>query len=289
MAIGTGLLLAGASVASGAIQANAASKAASASTAAADAAAQLQQKQFEQTTANYKPFLDAGNSSMQAYLYEMGLGPKPSFGATAPNIETIAGATREEKYRSASNSSGGREYTDETRTVTDPSQYKVGDKTFTTLSEAKSYAEANKTGGKEYGGYTQSPMAKYLMEEGVDSIQGSAAAGGGLFSGATLEALEGNRRNVIGADTQDYFSKLFGLSNMGMAAAGNQAGAGSAYANNVGQLQMGAAQARGQGYMGAANAFSGTIGDLAGTYGYFNNPMSAYAAPTLVGGFGGGR
>jgi hypothetical protein len=263
MAIGTGLLLAGASLAGGAVQASAAKKNASAQGKAADQATQLQREIFDQTSANYKPFLGAGRDAMAAYLYEMGLGPKPTIGATAPEITTIG---------------TGRKAT-----------YGVGDKTFTTLAEAEKFANANKTGGTEYGGYTQSPMAKYLMGEGVDSIQGSAAAGGGLFSGATLEALEGNRRNVIGADTADYFSKLFGTANMGMAAAGNQAGAGSAYANNVGQLQMGAAQAKGQGYMGAANAIGSTIGDMAGIYGYFNNPMAAYAAPTMTPSVGGAR
>ena len=123
------------------------------------------------------------------------------------------------------------------------------------------------------------------MEEGVDSVQGAAAAGGGLYSGATLEALERNRQQVIGADTADYFSKLFGLGNMGMSAAGNQASAGGAYANNVGSLAMQAANAKGQGYLATGQAIGNTIGDMAGIYGYFqgqNNPMAAYASPTMT-------
>jgi hypothetical protein len=162
-------------------------------------------------------------------------------------------------------------------------KWRVNGQSFSTLAEAEAFAAKNKTGGTEYGGYSQSPMAKYLMEEGVDSIEGSAAAGGGLYSGATLEALEGNRKQVIQADTADYFSKLFGLSNMGMAAAGNQAGAGSQYAGNVGNLQMQSAQAAGQARMQGAQAFNSTLGDMAGLYGYMQGPQAAYSAPTLFG------
>lgn len=284
MAIGTGLALLAGSAISGVASASGAKKAAKAQTAAADQATQLQREQFEQTTANYKPYLSAGNDAMAAYLYEMGLGPKPMFGATAPSIETIKTPGTKSVMNPLSGF-GGEDHRGITYTP-GSTTYKVGDKTFSTLSEAEDWANANKTGGTEYGGYTQSPMAKYLMEQGVDSITGSAAASGGLFSGASMEALENNRKTVIGADTSDYFSKLFGLTNMGMSAAGNQASAGSAYAGNVGNLAMQAANAKGQGYMGAANAFGGFINDAAGIMGYYgqqNNPMAAYASPTMTG------
>lgn len=268
MVIGTGLALLAGSAISGIAGASAAKKSAAATGKAADQATALQRDQFDQTTANYKPYLSAGNDAMAAYLYEMGLGPKPMMGGTAPKIEQFQ--TR------VANSSGQGD-----RASTG---YKVGDQQFSTLSEAEAYASKNRTGATEYAGYSTSPMAKYLLNEGVDSIQGSAAASGSLYSGAALDALESNRRTVIGADTADYFSKLFGTANMGMGAAGNQAGAGSAYANNVGQLQMNAASAKGQGYMNTANAISGFVGDAAGIAGYFQNPMAAYASPTMGGG-----
>lgn len=266
---GPALLLAGASLAGGAMQASAAKKAAKAQSAAADAATQLQREQFEQTSANYRPFLDAGKDAMAAYLYEMGLGPKPTFGGTRPQIE---------EFNVGGNQSASGAF------VGGETRYRVGGQEFSTLGEAEDYANANVTGGQEYAGYSMSPMAKYLMEQGSDDIRGMAASSGGLYSGAALEALESNRKTVVNADTSDYFAKLFGLTNVGMSAAGNQANAGAAYAGNVGNLQMQAAQAKGQGYMGAANAWGNTLGDMAGIYGYFGqqqNPMAAYAAPTM--------
>ena len=286
MAIGTGLALLAGSAISGAASASAAKKSAAATGKAADQATKLQRDIFDQTTANYKPYLEAGNNGLAAYLYEMGLGPKPTFAgaAVAPAIEAYEVPVSQKRGL------------DGKVIPTDPvTKYRVGGQSFSTLAEAEKWANDNKTpgAGTEYGGYTQSPMAKYLMQEGVDSITGSAAASGGLFSGASMKALEDNRRTVIGADTSDYFSKLFGLTNMGMSAAGNQASAGSAYAGNVGNLAMQAANAKAQGYTGAANAFGGFINDAAGIMGYYgqqSNPMAAYASPTLAGPFSlGGR
>lgn len=284
------IALAGASLASGVISAGAAKKSAAATSEAAGEATALQRDIYDQTSENYAPYREAGNDAMAAYRYEMGLGPKPMMGGTRPTIETVTipgqptpglpGGTTSNGFPQLGGASGGLLG----GTTGGSTQYKVGGQTFSTLGEAEAWADKNKTGGTEYAGYSMSPMARYLMGEGVDSIQGAAAASGGLYSGASLEALESNRRTVVGADTADYLSKLLGTANMGMAASGNQAGAGSAYANNVGNLQMQAAQSKGQGYMGAANAMTGTIGDMAGIYGYMQNPMSAYAAPTMAGG-----
>lgn len=281
MAIGTGLALLAGSAVSAVAGAKGAKKAADVQSKAAKDSTALQKYVYDQTTANYKPYLEAGNNGLAAYLYEMGLGPKPTFAgaAVAPEVEAYEVPVSQKRGP------------DGKVIPTDPvTKYRVGGKNFSTLAEAEKWANDNKVpgAGTEYGGYTQSPMAKYLMQEGVDSITGSAAASGGLFSGASMEALENNRRTVIGADTADYFSKLFGLTNMGMSAAGNQASAGGAYANNVSQLNAQAAAAKGQGYMGSANAFGGFINDAAGIMGYYgqqSNPMAAYASPTMAGPF----
>jgi hypothetical protein len=254
------------------VQANAAKKAAKAQSKSADQATQLQKEMFDQITANYAPFLKAGKQGMAAYLYEMGLAGKPTFGMKpAMKIEEIdlnVGQRRD---------SDGNVIPGQSNTK----GYKVGTQTFSTLGEAQAY-QKEQQGGRQYEGYSMSPMAKYLMQEGMEGIEGGAAASGGLFSGATLEALEGNRRQVVQADTSDYMSRLLGLTNMGMGAAGNQASAGQNYANNVGNLAMQAGNAKAQGYMGVGNAISGFMGDAAGIYGYFNNPMQAYASPTMA-------
>lgn len=241
------------SLVSGLGQAKAAKKAAKAQESAAASDIALQREMFDKTNENLDPYRIAGNNGMAAYLYDIGMGPKPMIGADPLDITT--------------SESGNK-------TI-----YKVGGRAFTDEKLANIYAKKNGVQGKEYGGYSASPMAKYLLKTGVDSIEGSRAAVGGLYSGATLDQIENNRADVIGRDTADYFSRLTGLIGGGQAAAAGQAAAGQTYASAAGAAGRYGAQAAANGYAGSANALSGTIGDMAGIYGYFQNqnPMSAYA------------
>lgn len=278
MAIGTTAALVGGSLASAAIGASASKKAGQAAARSADAATALQREMFDETSARFAPFLGAGENALQAFLYEMGLGDRPTFGGTAPQIEEF---TTQGPVTIGSTQVGDTGSTMVMNPGPSITRFRVGGQDFETRSAAEEYANANKTGGREYQGYTETPMARYLMERGTDSIQGSAAARGGLFSGATLQALEDNRRQVISADTSDYFSKLLGLTNMGLGAAGNQASAGANFANNAGQSMMAAGQARAAGIQGVGQAFQTGISDMAGIMGYLN-PMAAYTAPTMA-------
>lgn len=140
-----------------------------------------------------------------------------------------------------------------------------------------------------YDGYSMSPAAKYAMETGVGDVNAAFSARGGYDSGAALEALESKRRNIVTADTTDYFNRLAGLTGMGQSAAAGQSAAGAQYAGSASNTMMGGANATAQGYLNAAGAIGSGINDAAGIYGYFNraNPTSAYAAPTLTRGIPG--
>ena len=52
-----------------------------------------------------------------------------------------------------------------------------------------SHADANRTGGTEYGGYTKTPGYDFRLQQGQDSLQSGAAARGGLYSGAAMRDL----------------------------------------------------------------------------------------------------
>lgn len=258
MAIGTiGALLAG-SIGSAAIGASASKRAGDTAARGARGAQKLQERIYNEQSANYAPYRQSGNNAMAAILYEMGLGPKPTVGGTAPEI------TQTQSGRKTS--------------------YGVGGQSFSSMSAAEAYADANKTGGTEYAGYSESPMAKYMLEKGMEGIDGSASARGNLYSGATLSALENDRQRVIKADTGDYFNRLFNIKDTGLQAAGNQGQAGSNYASNAGNAMMQGANAQAGGIMGQGQAFQTGISDAAGIYGYFSNPMQAYAKPALFGG-----
>lgn len=71
----TGALGAGAAVLSSDNQASAAKSAAQTQASAANQAAQIQQTEFNTTTANEAPYLQAGNTSLNALMTQLGLGP----------------------------------------------------------------------------------------------------------------------------------------------------------------------------------------------------------------------
>lgn len=259
MAIGTGLALAAASLGGTLAQTSAAGKANKATTKAADAATALQRDQFNQVTEANRPFVQGGSDAFKSMLFNAGLGAAPTIGANTPAV------------------------------VSTGSGFTVGDKVFTAREAAEAYAKTQTTGGTTYGGYSASPMAKYLMETGVDTIEGSRAAAGGLYSGATLKALEDSRRSIVQSDTGDYYARLMQLAGMGQASASNQAAAGQNYATSAGQIGMNAANQRAQNTINTGSAIAGGIDDMAGIYGYFSNPMSAYGASANAPMFGGGK
>lgn len=161
-----------------------------------------------------------------------------------------------------------------------------------TVKRMSPFYEAGKTANQAYnymlglgdapegfGGYSVSPMAQYLIDEGMSGIEGMRAKAGGLFSGATLKALEDDRRRVIGADVREYMDRVGGVAAGGQNAAANMGNAGANYANNAGNAMMTAANAKAGGYLGMANAIQGGIGDMAGIYGYLQGPMGAFATP----------
>lgn len=88
-------------------------------------------------------------------------------------------------------------------------------------------------------------------------MQASAAARGGLNSGATLKALTKFGNNY--ADQQGYtpyMNRLAALSGMAQTSTNQTNALGQNYANQVGNNLQNAGQARAQGIYGNANAWS---------------------------------
>lgn len=112
--------------------------------------------------------------------------------------------------------------------------------------------------------FRNTPGYQFGLDEGAKTVQASAAARGGLNSGATLKAL-----TKFGNDYADqqgftpYMNRLAALSGMAQTST-NQTGAlGQNYANQVGQNLQNAGQARAQGIYGSANAWSNYTNSMA--------------------------
>ncbi len=143
------------------------------------------------------------------------------------------------------------------------------------------------------------PGYQFRLQEGRDVLEHSAAARGGLLTGATAEALtrygqdyaSGEYSNVYNRALTEYqqaynifqqnqanqFNRLASMSGMGQTAAGQLSSAGQFAAGNVGNILLGsaaqqgqsiqnAAAARASGYYDSANAWNnalqGGVGNL---------------------------
>ena len=116
----------------------------------------------------------------------------------------------------------------------------------------------------DYAGFEASPGFQYSLDTSNQAIEGSAAGNGGLFSGATLEALQ---ENSIGLAQQDYgahLNRLSGVSGQGLSASNALAGDISANRDIYGMGTMGIGatlsdSSRTQGQIDA-NMIGGTAG-----------------------------
>lgn len=115
------------------------------------------------------------------------------------------------------------------------------------------------------------PGYAFRLSEGMKALERSAAARGGLLSGATLKGVQRygqdlasqeylNAFNRYQAERQARLGPLQSLAGVGQTSAQAIGAAGQTYAGNVGNLMGQAAQARASGYVGGANALTGALG-----------------------------
>lgn len=128
------------------------------------------------------------------------------------------------------------------------------------------------------------PSYQFRLQQGQDAIQSSAAARGGLLSGATLKALQGygqdmasqeyqNAYNRFNADQTNRYNRLSNLVGLGQNAAAKQGNAGMQTAQAVANNTMSGANSQAAGMVESANAKAkgqqallGGLGNLAGMF-----------------------
>lgn len=159
------------------------------------------------------------------------------------------------------------------------------------------------------------PGYQFRLSEGLKGLERSAAARGGLMSGAAGKALtrfgqdyaSNEYQNAYNRALTEYnarvnreatgYNRLASLAGIGQTATGALGAAGSQYGTNVGNLytQAGqaaaggltdAAAARASGYVGATNALTGGIGQAINYY--TQNQMMNRLFPSYMGSSGGG-
>jgi hypothetical protein len=140
--------------------------------------------------------------------------------------------------------------------------------------------------------FQQDPGYAFRIKEGQKRLDRSAAARGGLISGAALKAATEYGQEMGSQEYMNAFNRyqteraarlnpLQSLTGMGQTTANTIGTAGQNMASNVGEAQQSAAAARASGYVGGANALTSGLGT------YLNYSQGQNMLNAIRGGSGG--
>jgi len=121
-----------------------------------------------------------------------------------------------------------------------------------------------------FAAFRATPGYQFGLDEGKKAVEASAAARGGLNSGATLKALTKFGTNY--ADQQGftpYANRLAALAGVGQTATNQVGQYGTNYANQTGNNLINAGNARAGGIYGSANSWANGASQVAGAAGQY--------------------
>lgn len=115
------------------------------------------------------------------------------------------------------------------------------------------------------------PGYQFRLNEGLQGVNNSAAARGGLLSGGTMKALTKYGQDFASNEYQNQFNRLNTMSNAGQNSAAGQASQSQAFGNSSAQNYTNQGNATASGTLGNANAWSNALSGAVN--GYQNNQM----------------
>jgi hypothetical protein len=296
MPVAIPLAIAGAGVAGAAISSSASRSAANTVSQSTDRAADLQNQQFQQLLALQMPGYRRGEQASGAYMQALGLGGGPQQPQVQPQPGGYQGGTQgggglmTGSY-SGSGSSGGFQSggASDLAVQMAPGMMSGED----TAGPQIYYGGAGvpgspetlpprpgdpvQTGGTSGGGaldiYSQvrnTPGYQAQLDQGLKAIDRAAPLTGGMYSGRRMKALNDYGQNTFGSYYNDWMNRVGGVAGQGAQTAQNVGAAGMQNAQNVGNLMMTGANARAQGSLNSANAWTSALGNIAGGFaGYY--------------------
>jgi hypothetical protein len=138
--------------------------------------------------------------------------------------------------------------------------------------------------------YQESPGYKFQFGQGVQAVQNSASAAGGIGGGNTLRALTQFGQGLANTDyyqamqaymaqQQQRYGMLSGAANSGQSAAAGLGGLSTQVGNSVGNNIVGAGNALAAGTLGVAGAASGGLNSLAQIANLYGNASGGGGTP----------
>lgn len=276
-------------------QADATSDAAGASAAAAKYAADVQKQIYEQTRADQEPWRQTGQASLNMLANYMGL-PSQYAQYYGMNDRQLRSALKPD-FTTTNQllGSAGQQRVDQTGLANEMERIRLGLQGYNPNDPNR--GSLMKTFGMS--DFQTDPGYGFRLSEGMKALERSAAARGGLLSGATMKGMERYGQDLASQEYQNAFNRyqsnqanqynrLASLAGVGQTA--NQAlqTAGSNYAGNVGNLAMTNAANQGNAALAAGQARASAYGGIGGALGNVNwgNIFGGQANPPTGFGYG---
>jgi len=310
---------AGASVLGGSLASSGASSAAATQAAAADRAAQLQKEMFEKQIGLQEPFRQAGMAGQNRLMELLGLrmpaqagvGGAPAMRSEADLRNALASQYTTPAY---TRTLGGREseYTvDVPASVNEAGlaaairNAQAQDQAALTAYQAQ---QAQAAPSADFGKYARDfgmsdfqadPGYAFRLAEGQKALERTAAARGGLLSGAALKAATRygqeagsqeftNAFNRYQTNRANQLNPLQSLANQAQTSANTIGSAAGQYGVNAGNLIGQGGQAIAAGQLGVGNTWNNALGSMASAYQNqqnFNNWLQQSRQPLSAGEF----
>lgn len=262
MAIGTAAALIGASVIGAGASMVAGSKAAGAAKSAAAQSAAIEKYQYDTTRADYAPYRQVGYSALDKLAQISGLPGDNDYGDyVRANPDILA------------------DYNSNVDKGQYPSVADYGRYHWQNYGQGENRTLPTAARGDPYAGFTASPGYLFRLQEGQKAIERSAAARGGLYSGATMKAINANAQGVASDEFNNYVARLQSLAGVGQSATGSTAAAGQAYAAGASQAAQQAGAARASAYANTGNAINSAVTGAAGGLLYMQGMKAGGGSP----------
>ena len=121
--------------------------------------------------------------------------------------------------------------------------------------------------------YTQSPYLSQLIKDTQAGVDASSAARGGLFSGATAQAIGNKTANLYMGDYNNYLSRIGGLVDTGLGASTQTGQFGANAAAGRANAATAAGNAQAGGFINMANGVNNALSQGAQLYGAYKGGM----------------
>lgn len=279
------------------IGANAAKSAANTQADAARYAADLQQQQFDKQVELQQPFRDAGLAGQNRLMQLLGIGAGYDQGRNNFNPEAYLAANPDAAEWAKAKGGNVNDLAYQ-HWVLDGKR-RQGDFWYD-KSVPADFGSAMRDFGMQ--DFQTDPGYQFRQQQGQQGLERSAAARGGLLSGAAMkDAMRFNQGlasdeytnafNRFQTNRSNKLNPLQSLSGMAQTSTNNLTNASQNYANNVGNAVMGGANARASGYLTQGRIASNALNQLGAVgsrwWDSYNRPQGASFGANLDGFFGG--